>query len=437
MPKTIFVDPYSQHVLNCRDFVDEDSKFPTDIWADYPRSESPLTEKSDVPKPVSEAPEQQTSSGMFRQFHDELHRSLSFQLHNPFDEVRKQLEKTIQQAITIPKINQLTSYVENIHSLQQIQQEQLVRVLGVSAASVSALESATKCATSISEAARSVSAFLKFHDVFLRQQEQIRAVVDQAFALNLRARVKSTRKQRTISKPMDSKVDRPFSILLTALRNGLDSANSAAIDAVLEIQSTPIPANDLAETIHLLVGFVTKHRGTNSQKLLIAVGAAIRKVLLNLPSVDLGLAVDLMKSEGSLAVPIGVELEVAKMVVQRVIEDPSIDASQFPELADNLLCNARLYSTAKMVNREFYNATALNSVLACLLLQHPETHALSTQILRDSPSWFSRLCANRLNRIRTELISRNDSKSRGLVEHLISLPILAGNDIETRGGHGA
>ena len=228
-----------------------------------------------------------------------------------------------------------------------------------------------------------------------------------------------------------------FESLLDCLRFGLNAPTSQAIDAVLEIQTTPIPEDVLEETIQLLVSFIKKHRGTNSQKLLITVGAAIRKVLLNLPEVDLGLAVDLIKSEGSLTVPVGVELEVAKMVVQRVVEDPSITASQFPELADAMLCNAKLYSTAKMVNREFYNATALNSVLACLLMRHTESRSLCTEVVRYSPSWFSRLCSNRLKRIRTELIAKNDSNAQELVKHLTSLPLVTDGDQKVQGGIGS
>ena len=251
-------------------------------------------------------------------------------------------------------------------------------------------------------------------------------------ALNAGSSQVSNRKVRSLRSRLEQLVPdivarvSGFESLLDCLRFGLDAPTSQAIDAVLEIQTTAIPEDDLEETIQLLVSFVKKHRGTNSQKLLITVGAAIRKVLLNLPAVDLGLAVDLMKSEGSLTVPIGVELEVAKMVVQRVIEDPSLNCLQFPQLADALYCNAKQYSTPNMVNREFYNATALNSVLACLLMRHPEGQSLSTQILKDSPSWFSKLCSNRLNRICTELRSENDLNNRDLMQHLASLPLLAG-----------
>ena len=232
---------------------------------------------------------------------------------------------------------------------------------------------------------------------------------------------------------IDQPPNREFNQLLTLLRDGLDEASEQAVDAIIEIQSTAIPDYKLIETIGLLVDFIKKHRCTSSQKVLIAVGAAIRKVLLNLPSSDIGIAADLLKSEGSLAVPIEVELEVTKLVVQRVAENPSINASHFPSLADAMLSNAMLYSTAKMVNREFYNATALNSVLACLLMQHSESHSLCNQLLQDSPSWFSRLCSNRLKRIRSELASRKDLLSSRLVTHLDSLP-LTSNTIQVDTG---
>lgn len=228
-----------------------------------------------------------------------------------------------------------------------------------------------------------------------------------------------------------------FSTLLDDLKSGIELPSSEAVDAVLEIQCLPIPEFLKHETISALVDFIRNHRATNSQKVLIAVGAAIRKVLLNLPMSDIGFATELIKSEGSLAVPIGVELEVAKMVVQRVVEAPSIRALQFPELADAMLCIAKLYSSAKLVNREFYNATALNSVLSCLLMQHSESKSFSSQILRDSPSWFSRLCSNRLKRIRTELLTKNDSNAQDLVKHLTSLPFFEDGEQKSQEGSGS
>ena len=228
-----------------------------------------------------------------------------------------------------------------------------------------------------------------------------------------------------------------FSAILDDLKGGVERPTSQAINAVLEIQCLPIPEVLKNDTLLNLLDFIKKHRATNSQQILVAVGAALRKVLLNLPASDIGLAAELMKSEGCLAVPVGVELEIAKMVVQRVIEDPSINASLFPELADALLSNAKLYSTPKMVNREFYNATALNSVLGCILLRSTESHSLANQVISDSPSWFSRLCSNRFTRIRNELLAKKDSMSLDLVNHLNSLPFLADGNQKHQVGSGS
>ena len=282
-----------------------------------------------------------------------------------------------------------------------------------------------------------IEANVKIHSNSVnRMWEQIVAARNQRLIETIKSSVTaSTLKAHSVqAMALQSEDAEQFSAILDDLKGGIERPTCEATNAVLEIQCLPIPEPLKNETLLNLLDFIKKHRATNSQKILVAVGAAVRKVLLNLPASDIGLAAELMKSEGSLAIPIGVELEIAKMVVQRVIEDPSINASLFPELADALLINAKLYSTPKMVNREFYNATALNSVLACLLLKHSESQSLCTQIVQESPRWFSRLCSNRLNRIRGEIICRADSKSLGLVEYLNSLSFLAGNDTESRGG---
>jgi hypothetical protein len=209
--------------------------------------------------------------------------------------------------------------------------------------------------------------------------------------------------------------------LLTKLRSGLESANDEAVNAVLAIQSLPLAPERVDEAIQLLVGFIRRHRNSKSQRVLVAVGAAIRKVLLNLPQNQIGFSAELLKVEGSLDVPIEVELEVAKMVVQRVTDDPSINATTFPELANAMFENAWQYSSAKMVNRDFYNAVAINSVVASLLMQHPESNSLVDHLRKDSTSWFRRLCRTRLTRAREALDRRADSLGRQLADKLKSL----------------
>jgi len=211
--------------------------------------------------------------------------------------------------------------------------------------------------------------------------------------------------------------------LLAAVQAGLDNATNDAVDAIIEIQSTPIPADKLSGAIDLLVEFIKKHRGTNSQEVLVAVGAAIRKVLLNVSDEQLGLGEELMKSAGNLEVPIEVELEVAKMVVHRFRYAPNTSTVGLSELASLLLENARVYSKTNLVNRDCYNATALNSVLAIVLMRHEEAAALINHIESISPQWFVDLVKNRLRRMATEIENENLPKAAKLVALMKALAL--------------
>ena len=211
--------------------------------------------------------------------------------------------------------------------------------------------------------------------------------------------------------------------LLAAVQAGLDNATNDAVDAIIEIQSTPIPADKLSGAIDLLVEFIKKHRGTNLQEVLVAVGAAIRKVLLNVSDEQLGLGAELMKSAGNLEVPIEVELEVAKMVVHRFRYAPNTSTVGLSELASLLLENARVYSKTNLVNRDCYNATALNSVLAIVLMRHEEAAALINHIESISPQWFVDLVKNRLRRMATEIENENLPEAAELVALMKALAI--------------
>jgi hypothetical protein len=254
---------------------------------------------------------------------------------------------------------------------------------------------------------------------------QVRTLVRRAFrvtrpktaerkALAVRSRIEE-------SVPEIAKHGSRFDSLLNSLRSGLDTPTKQAIDAVLEIQVTPIPEVDLEETVQLLVSFVKKHRETNSQKILIAVGAAIRKVLLNIRADQLGLAAELMQSSGSLEVPIEVELEVAKMVVHRFRYAPNTSVAGLTVLAELLLENAKVYSKANLVNREYYGATALNSVLSIVLMSHEEASALIHHIENNSPGWFVDLVKNRLRRMAKEIENEKLVGSVPLVDQMKSL----------------
>jgi len=219
----------------------------------------------------------------------------------------------------------------------------------------------------------------------------------------------------------DEQQSSSFESLLAQMRGGLNEPSDEAVDAVLKIQCTPIPYDNLSEAIELLVDFIKKHRSTNSQKVLIAVGAAIRKVLLNISDEQLCLAAELMKSAGSLEVPINVELEVAKMVVHRFRYAPNTSTVGLEELANLLLESAKVYSKSNLVNRDFYGAAALNSVLSIVLMGNKEATDLINHIVVVSPHWFVDLVKSRLRRMAKEIASEKLEGSQDLVCLMLAL----------------
>jgi hypothetical protein len=176
-----------------------------------------------------------------------------------------------------------------------------------------------------------------------------------------------------------------------------------------------IPEEMKTEAVLTLAEFVRSHRSSNDNRVIIAVGAAIRKILLNISEDDLELAADLMKPSSNLEVPVQVELEVAKMVVHRFRYRPLTPTQNLRELASLLLDNAVTYSKPNLVNREFYGAAALNSALSLVLMRHEEAASLIKHIESVSPMWFVDLVRNRLRRMAKEMISEKLEGSEELV----------------------
>jgi hypothetical protein len=202
---------------------------------------------------------------------------------------------------------------------------------------------------------------------------------------------------------MDTNGEGNFRRLLKTLKEGMDIPSAEVRDAVLDIQVTAIPEGLKSETISVLADFVRLHRSSNVRNVIIAVGAAIRKLMLNLPDDDFALATLIMKPSDNLEVPIEVELEVAKMVVHRFRHAPSTTKQNACELAGLLLDIAMTYSRPSLVNRDRYGAVALNSVLAIVLMMHEKTGLVIAHINTVSPRWFVDLVKNRLRRMAKEM----------------------------------
>lgn len=101
----------------------------------------------------------------------------------------------------------------------------------------------------------------------------------------------------------------------------------------------------------------------------VAVGAAIRKYFATMGMDEVfPYASRLLEAEPDRPVPLEIELEVTKMVVRKLMANPSREDDAFPDLADRLLELTRTYLNPRLLVRESYGAIALNAILGLILL---------------------------------------------------------------------
>jgi hypothetical protein len=163
-----------------------------------------------------------------------------------------------------------------------------------------------------------------------------------------------------------------------------------------------------------LLGYIERRRDSQSPDDLIAVGAAIRKLVASIPSDDIQLLAPLMEAGHLAPLPLELELEIAKMVVWKLSLAPPSRPGAMPELAVALLELAQLYLNDRLLPRKGYAATALNAVLALLLMRDHVTEVIEL-LGRIRSGWFLDLMVRRVANLKDDFERRSTaSETDGL-----------------------
>lgn len=176
--------------------------------------------------------------------------------------------------------------------------------------------------------------------------------------------------------------------------------------AVLAGEVLSFSPDNIEELCTLLRSFVLRHRDSNVPDDLVAVGAAIRKLVAYLPYEKLATLGDLLESSHRIAVPIEVELEVAKTVVRKLTANPPQTDDPIPGLADRLGEVAKTYVNPRLLAREKHGATALNAALALMLLRSPRADEVIDLVRSAETTWFTQLLCRRAGRLQGDLRRR-------------------------------
>jgi len=162
-------------------------------------------------------------------------------------------------------------------------------------------------------------------------------------------------------------------------------------------------ASDRSALCTFLRRFVLQNRNSNVTQDLVAVGAAIRKLVAYLPTEELGTLNEILTPSPRMAIPLEIELEVVKTVVRKLTWHPPLHHDSEPELADKLMDIVSTYLNPRLLPREKYGATTLNAVLSLLLLRSHHVPGMIAQVETVSANWFTQLACRRIDRLLNEL----------------------------------
>lgn len=173
---------------------------------------------------------------------------------------------------------------------------------------------------------------------------------------------------------------------------------------IIDVESVSFSDDQKAQLCSAMRAFIDQHRDSQNLDDLVAVAAAVRKLIASIAPGDLGILASLLDPGHRAPVALEIEIEITKMVAWRLSLAPPQPGSM-RELAERLLDLARLYLHDRLLPRKGYAATALNAVVALVLLRYHVDEIIATlQCLRLN--WFKQLVVRRLASLQNELEHR-------------------------------
>lgn len=187
----------------------------------------------------------------------------------------------------------------------------------------------------------------------------------------------------------------PAELLSQLASSGVD----VPVGLICEIELTRFDAAERQKLLPLLWQYILRHRDSNSPETLAAVGAAIRKYIALMPMEDMERLAVLLESGHKSALPIELEIEVAKMIYRNFEVHPQREPNPHSELARPLWEMVQAYGHPRLLSRDKHSAAALLAIQA-LVAMRSEFASNAVHIAAASPyRWFAELVADQLDRL--------------------------------------
>lgn len=153
----------------------------------------------------------------------------------------------------------------------------------------------------------------------------------------------------------------------------------------------------------LLHNYIEENRDSTDREDLIAVAAAIRKVVAQLDPSDMGWLATLLDAGHRAQPSLDTEIEVAKMVYRKYAANPPIEANPQPQLAARLAEMVDAYTSLRIFSRDGYSTAVMLATQAVLVMRSDHSEAVIAKI-NDLPyPWFRRQLRRRMDRTVEEM----------------------------------
>jgi hypothetical protein len=170
---------------------------------------------------------------------------------------------------------------------------------------------------------------------------------------------------------------------------------------------------ELADALLPLFWQLVRDQSTDA---LVATCSALRTIVAYLPPERLEELAPLLEADTRQPVALEVELECAKVLVRRLTYSQAPPLAATPGLRAGLRDVATTYLRPRLIARRWVSATALNAVLALVLLHDPSLTAISDDLRKLDAKWFLELVQRRLADLAVEASDENQDAQRIALE---------------------
>jgi hypothetical protein len=138
---------------------------------------------------------------------------------------------------------------------------------------------------------------------------------------------------------------------------------------ICDVETFTFDARQREDVSAILWDYITTHRDSTNREILVAVGSAIRKHVAMLDVNRLEEIAPFLEAGHRAALPLSLELEIAKMIYRKFEANPPPQPDSQPLLMMRLMEMAQTYAAPRLILREKYATVAALSIAAIVSLR--------------------------------------------------------------------